>query len=375
MSLLRLAVISLVFVVSINLVIPLFGCFHTTQDILIFCNWIRFPLYPKFHLPEHYGFAHNSVRNIKITTPDNVTLGVWHILPSEYYDKQDLREKEQVDESIYDAALMDHDHDTVIYFHGNSRSRAADYRVDFYKSLLKRYPKLNIVTFDYRGFGDSDGFPSEPGLQLDARAVYNWLISKKVPSNRITFIGHSLGTGVATTLAHDLTKIGTPPHALVVQAAYTSVHEAVHDYRLLGNWRPFWILDLVKIGEEFLKTRVRSKFDSLSRIADVDCPILIVAGNKDFEMPPIHSKRLFYVVLGMDPHLPHEQQMEKDPMIQVRQIENEALVYTRSKQSKVNNSSSSLVQLVYLEYANHNNFAHYDYLYKALDDATFWSKK
>jgi abhydrolase domain-containing protein 12 len=62
-----------------------------------------------------------------------VRTGAWHILPSEYHDKEGLRYKDDLDESVYDAALMNPDYDTMIYFHGNSLSRTAPIRIDFYK--------------------------------------------------------------------------------------------------------------------------------------------------------------------------------------------------------------------------------------------------
>ncbi|SAM08698.1 hypothetical protein [Absidia glauca] len=177
------------------------------------------------------------------------------------------------------------------------------------------------------------GAPHEFGLELDARAAYDWLTSKK-------------GTGVATTLAHSLSKAGTPPHALILQAAFTSVGKVLFEYRLFETFPPFWLYSKLGVNEETVISRFRQKFNSLSRIADVKCPILIVVGSNDFEIPPIHSKQLFFAALGKDP-LALTDNIEKEAGIQVRQVQHEATVYTQS--------SSSLVQLVILLDANHNN--------------------
>lgn len=83
----------------------------------------------------------------------------------------------------------------------------------------------------------------------------------------------------------------------------------------------------------------------------MNCPILFVVGRNDFEIPSIHSERLFYAALGKDP-LALTDKDEKEAGIQVRQVQNEATVYT---QSNTQPSSSSLVQLVILLDANHNN--------------------
>jgi abhydrolase domain-containing protein 12 len=60
---------------------------------------------------------------------------------------------------------------------------------------------VNVIAFDYRGFGDSTGYPTEEGLYTDARAMWDWTLEHGAHANRTTLMGHSLGTGVATHLA------------------------------------------------------------------------------------------------------------------------------------------------------------------------------
>lgn len=66
------------------------------------------------------------------------TLGAWHFLPKEYYDKHQLREQIDVDEQVFTEALANPLYDTVVYFHGNALDRAAPWRVNFYKVKSKR---------------------------------------------------------------------------------------------------------------------------------------------------------------------------------------------------------------------------------------------
>ncbi|CAO3586570.1 unnamed protein product [Absidia cylindrospora] len=244
-------------------------------------------------------------------------------------------------------------------------------RIDLYKNLMNRYPNLNIFTIDYRGFGDSNGTPSEDGLALDARAAWDWLMSKKVSPDRITIIGHSLGTGVSTALAHDLSKAGTPPKTLVLKAAFASIPRLVLEYRLLEIFHILGPLNHLPIGKEWFISHLKSKFDSLSRIPEVDCPILIVVGNKDFEIPATQSNLLFYGAIGGNPTQYNMQWLENGPSnIQVSQVENEATVYTTSKSTT--KSSAAIVKLVYLEHANHNDLGYYDYFYESVHDITSW---
>lgn len=57
----------------------------------------------------------------------------------------------------------------------------------------------HVFCFDYRGYGDSDGTPTEDGITKDARVVYNYVASL-VGNNMIIVWGHSMGTAVATRL-------------------------------------------------------------------------------------------------------------------------------------------------------------------------------
>lgn len=78
--------------------------------------------------------------------------GAWHILPTEYYEKYALREREGDLGTVFDDALKEHD--TFVYFHGNALHRASPWRVEFYKVWLTRafvitgictYRKLVVV--------------------------------------------------------------------------------------------------------------------------------------------------------------------------------------------------------------------------------------
>jgi len=185
------------------------------------------------------------VRNINITTSgiylllytysvtyfyllynlDNEVLYGWHILPP----KMNISSLQSTD---FDGMLA-HSSRIILYFHGNSANRGLKYRVDFVKTLATQY-NAHVITFDYRGFGDSTGWPkSEEDTTTDAYAVLNWVESvvckhgnghsyfgcgsntsrrsndqchkdkdKKLPF--LYFYGHSLGSAVGVALAHKL---------------------------------------------------------------------------------------------------------------------------------------------------------------------------
>ena len=87
---------------------------------------------------------------------------------------------------------------TVIVFNGNAGNRA--YRAPLAAAL--RSQGLSVLLFDYRGFGDSGGSPTEQGLYEDARAVRRYLAARSdVRADRLVYFGESLGTAVAIRLA------------------------------------------------------------------------------------------------------------------------------------------------------------------------------
>jgi abhydrolase domain-containing protein 12 len=136
-----------------------------------------------------------SVRHIKLTHSaheSEVELGVWHLIPrnlvvkkltpknSSTVNVQNVINREYMeffeptDEAAYDEALSRCSR-VVLYLHGNAHNRARQHRIDVYKAILDHVENAHVITFDYRGFGDSTGTPSEDGVVADARAVFDWI--------------------------------------------------------------------------------------------------------------------------------------------------------------------------------------------------------
>ena len=78
---------------------------------------------------------------------------------------------------------------------------------------------LNILIFDYRGFGRSEGTPDEQGTYLDAEAAWHYLTeSKGYRASQIVVFGRSLGTGIASWLARE-----KRPSSLILESSFTSM--------------------------------------------------------------------------------------------------------------------------------------------------------
>ncbi|KAJ8658864.1 hypothetical protein O0I10_005246 [Lichtheimia ornata] len=359
MALLRKLILSTVTIVALYTACVGLLCLPGPQRFMIFLNKIQTP--SSLHIPESYGFAHNKIRNFQITTSDNITLGAWHILPSSYHLQHGLRDIQGVPEtSVYEKALSDPKFETLVYFHGNAMNRAAPWRIDLYKRLSDKFDRLNIITIDYRGFGDSDGYPSESGLKLDAQAVIDWLAERNVPSQKITLLGHSLGTGVATTLASEMTAAGKPPKTLILKAAYSSLPNLIFEYRIFNSIPLLGPLQAFPAAQKWMLEYLEHKFDSASRIEHVQAPILIVYGATDLEIPGHNSHLLFHRAVqgSQEQETLVSEWLENSPK---RVIPNEAIVYQHDN-----------VRLVQLEYAGHNDVGYYDYTFQAMAEVTGW---
>ena len=163
---------------------------------------------------------------------------------------------------------------TILFCHGNARNMALD--LDGY--LMFHGFGYSILTLDYRGYGKSEGRPSEEGVYLDAQSAWDWLVqSKHEMAARIVICGRSLGSAIAANLAAK-----NPPAALILEAAFTSLPE-------VGQERyPYFPVKLLS----------RYRFDTLSQLPRVHCPVLIVHSHDDELISIRHGRRLYEAVEG-----------------------------------------------------------------------------
>lgn len=163
---------------------------------------------------------------------------------------------------------------TILWFHGNAGN--IGYQVDDLLTL-RRWMAANIFIFDYRGYGNSGGRPSEQGIYQDARAAWRYLLTRPdVDPQRIILYGRSLGTAVAVELAAAPTD-GPPPYAVILYSPLTSLRamaQAVHP-RLPIHWL------------------AGGQFNSLSRIGRISSPILIIHSAADEIIPVEQGRQLF----------------------------------------------------------------------------------
>ncbi len=159
----------------------------------------------------------------------------------------------------------------LLVCHGNAGNLSEFDRPVHYAGL--RGLGLSLLAFDYRGYGESGGAPSEQGLYRDADAAYRYLRDERgVPAQRIVLFGHSLGSAVAIDLAGRV-----PAAGLIVEGALTS---AIDRGQELYPYIP-------------VRRIARSRFGSLDKVAGIAAPKLFLHASRDEVIPLAHGRRLF----------------------------------------------------------------------------------
>ncbi len=196
--------------------------------------------------PDSIGLAYED---IYLTTDDGVRLHGWWVpvLPSA---------------------------GTVLFCHGNAGN------ISFLLDTLHFFNKLklNVLVFDYRGFGRSGGKPSEEGTYRDVEAAWGYLVrSRRIDPGTIAVIGRSLGGPIAAWLCQ--TRM---PGALVLESTFTSAVD-VAEYHY-----PTAPAELL-FGDTY---------NTAGFLARIRCPVLVVHSPEDEIIPYKLGEKLFKLIQG-----------------------------------------------------------------------------
>jgi fermentation-respiration switch protein FrsA (DUF1100 family) len=149
----------------------------------------------------------------------------------------------------------------LLFFHGNAGNLS--HRADLLIELATRTP-AGVFVVGYRGYGRSQGRPSEDGIYLDARAAWKHLTGEMdIRADRIVIFGKSLGGAVAVDLAMDVDAAG-----LIVESSFTSIAD------MAGAHYPF-----------VPKFMIRTRMDSVGKIMAVSYPKLFIHSRNDQVVP------------------------------------------------------------------------------------------
>ena len=163
--------------------------------------------------PQDAGLSPGRVHTITLTTDDGLELRGWHLLPP----GQSATDRNQCDQQLALGRPV------VLYFSGNAGNRA--WRIPEFELFAQL--GCDVFVFDYRGYGENPGSPSEQHLAADATAAWRYATqTRRIEPRRLILFGESLGGGVAVRLAAEQCAAGTPPGGLVLRATFSSLPDA-----------------------------------------------------------------------------------------------------------------------------------------------------
>ncbi len=157
----------------------------------------------------------------------------------------------------------------VIYFHGNNSN--VSHQIDQIKAISDC--QVSVLVIEYRGYGKSQGIPSENGLYLDSEAAWQYATDHLgATSNKTIIHGRSLGGGVASYLSAKI-----QPAGLILESTYTSIPEAGRDKY---PWLP-------------IKLLIKTSLDTLSRLPKINAKRCIIHSPEDLTIPFHHAQKLY----------------------------------------------------------------------------------
>ena len=217
-------------------------------------NLVYMPSKDVIETPETLGI---KFEDIQIVTKDNVNLDAWFV-PAK-------------DDNLVGKGV-------ILFCHGNGGN------ISNRLSYLPIFRDLGLSTllFDYRGYGKSEGKPTEEGTYADVEAVWQYLTQEKqIPPQKIIIYGESLGGAIASYLAEKTTQPDGKNSAggLVLASTFTSISDRASELY------------------PFLPIRWLSRFsyNSIDRLPNIKIPVLLIHSTDDEIIPFTHGDRNFQV--------------------------------------------------------------------------------
>jgi fermentation-respiration switch protein FrsA (DUF1100 family) len=227
---------------ALLLLLPLLlaGWFWLMQPRMVF-----FPVRELAATPQDWGMPYQDV---SLRTRDGIQLHGWYI----------------------PHAGASH---TLLFLHGNAGN--ISHRGDSLRIFHRL--GLNVLILDYRGYGRSEGRPSEAGLYQDAEAGWRYLMDERgLAPGQVVLFGRSLGAVVAAWLAARL-EGSDGPAALIMESGFSSAADVARDAYPLLHW-------LVPL---------RYRFDATAQLRKVRCPVLVLHSVEDEIIPFALGDKLY----------------------------------------------------------------------------------
>jgi len=159
---------------------------------------------------------------------------------------------------------------TILFSHGNAEDLGMIY--DWFNDL-SRVLRVNIMAYDYTGYGKSNGAPCEQNCYADIESAYQYLLDVRgLQPEQIVLYGRSLGSGPSCYLASKTAKEGQSVGGVILQSPLLSAYRVAFDFRF---------------------TMITDKFPNIDYAPNIKCPVFIVHGTQDEVVPFWHGEDLF----------------------------------------------------------------------------------
>lgn len=190
---------------------------------------------------------------------------IFPVPQAHYQDTSQIIKLKTRDNTLISAIYLPQEHTqyTILFSHGNAEDLGTT--MSFLKDLQQH--GFTVFSYDYHGYGTSEGKPGEQNCYRDIDAAYDYLTQTlKIPPKKIILYGYSLGSGPTVDLA-----IRKPIAGIILAAPFVSAFRVMTHY-------PVLFFD---------------KFENLKKIPQLKAPLLIMHGTKDHIVPFWHGKTLY----------------------------------------------------------------------------------
>mmetsp|Transcript_17177 Transcript_17177/g.28544 ORF Transcript_17177/g.28544 Transcript_17177/m.28544 type:complete len:291 (+) Transcript_17177:327-1199(+) len=159
---------------------------------------------------------------------------------------------------------------TILFSHGNAEDLGMIY--DWFNDLA-RVLRVNIMGYDYTGYGKSNGVPTETNCYADIEAAFRYLLEvRRIQPEQVVLYGRSLGSGPSCYLAAKTAREGRSVGGVILQSPLLSAYRVAFNFRF---------------------TMMGDRFPNINYAPHIRCPVFIIHGTQDEVVPFWHGQDLF----------------------------------------------------------------------------------
>ena len=172
---------------------------------------------------------------------------------------------------------------TILFSHSNAEDLGMIY--DWFRDFARQL-RVNVMAYDYTGYGLNDGTPSEEHCFADIEAAWSYLTDvADIPPEQIVLYGRSLGSGPSTHLARRL--------SLQAAAQRGAGLGRAHRPPLRGLILQSPLMSAYRVAFHFRWSMPGDHFCNIDKIGDVRCPVFVLHGSEDEVVPFWHGQQLY----------------------------------------------------------------------------------